>query len=192
MSDDTHDLAATGARLARAQPPEGSGAVAAGTVSVAAGLCESIARAGLDTWEQARGVAVQAVVLRERADRAGAANERAYASARAALGAPVQPDVTGRDATLRAALVAAADTLLTVAALAADCTALAAETAVGCDPALRPDAVAAAELAAGATRAVALLVDVNLVLLPDDERRQRGRESAAAADAACSRARDCL
>ena len=57
--------------LANDSPPTGAGVVAAGVTSVAAGLAESIARASASTWPEASGVAVQALVLRRRADTAG-------------------------------------------------------------------------------------------------------------------------
>jgi formiminotetrahydrofolate cyclodeaminase len=192
VSSISDDPAARAARFARAAPPLGAGALAADTVALAAGLCESIARHHLERWPEARGLAVQASVLRERAGSAGSDNQRAYAAAREALAGPAHEGETGRDATLRAALVTAADTLLAIAALAADGSVLAAELAHGGEPALRADAVAAAELAAAAARSAATLVEVNLALLPDDDRRSRGRESVTAAQTACRRAREIL
>jgi formiminotetrahydrofolate cyclodeaminase len=164
--------------------------IAAGVVAMAAALCESIARNSLDAWPGGRGAAVQAATLRARADEAAAANARAYAAARDALQAPVAPGTTGRDATLRTALLSAADTLLAITAGAGDCAGLAAEIARGCAPGLRADAAGAAELAAAAARAAAALVEINLALLPGDERRARVREIVAAAEADCVRARE--
>jgi methenyltetrahydrofolate cyclohydrolase len=184
------DLSSVAARLGLASPPEGAGVLAAGVVAMAAGLCESIARGGLEDWGDARGAAVQAATLRERAAEAGLANRHAYVRARDALGRAGQEEGTGRDAALRAALVAAADTLLTVAAGAADCAGLAAEIAGGCQASLRADAVGAAELAAAAARSAAGLVDINLALLPSDERRVQVRMWVEAAEAARRRARE--
>jgi formiminotetrahydrofolate cyclodeaminase len=182
-------LGAIAQQLASASPAEGGGVVAAGVVGLAAGLCESLARGSLESWEDSRGVAVQAATLRTRAIEAGAGNARAYTAAREALRELARPGGTGRDANLRAALIAAADTLLAVAATAADCTTLAAEIAGRCQPAERPDAAAAAELAAAATQAAAALIEINLALLPGDERRERARTIVAAADSARERAR---
>ena len=60
--------------------------------------------------------------------------------------------------------------------------ALAAEIAGNCELAERADAAAAAELAAAAANAAAALVEINLALLPGDERRERARSIVAAAD----------
>jgi formiminotetrahydrofolate cyclodeaminase len=192
VSPTSDDVAVRAARFARAAPPFGGGALAADTVALAAGLCESIARHDLEHWPEARGLAVQATILRARAGAAASDNQRAYATARGALAGPGHEGETGRDANLRAALMAAADTLLAVAALAADGAGLAAELAHGCDPALRADAVTAAELAAAAARSAATLVEVNLALLPNDDRRRRAAQWVAGAQAACQRARESL
>lgn len=164
--------------------------IAGGVVGLAAALCESIARSSLATWPGGRGAAVQAATLRARADEAAAANARAYAAARDALQTPVVPGTKGRDATLRAALLSAADTLLAIAAGAGDCAGLAAEIARGCAPGLRADAAGAAELAAAAARAAGVLVEINLALLPGDERRARAQAIVAEAEADCVRARE--
>ncbi len=187
---DTSTRLATLARdLALASPAEGAGVVAAGVASLAAGLCESLARGALESWSESRGAAIQAATLRARAVDAGAGNALAYEAARQALRELAHPGATGRDANLRAALVGAADTLLAIADTAADCTALAAEIAGRCEPAERADAASAAELAAAAAHAAAALVEVNLALLPADERRQRARSIVAAADSERRRAR---
>lgn len=184
------DLSAVAAQLGLASPPEGAGVVAAGVVALAAGLCESIARDALEDWSDARGAAVQAAALRGRAAEAAVANERAYSRAREALSQAGVGEETGRDAALLAALVAAADTLLAVAADGADCAGLAAEIAGRCQPALRPDAVGAAELAAAAARSAAGLVDINLALMADDQRRARARDSVQEAESSRRRARE--
>lgn len=176
-------------RVAVASPPDGAGVVAAGVVELAAGLCESIARvSGLDQVD-VRGVAMQAIALRERSAFLRAANGRAYAVARAELERTPAPGETGRDAALRAALVAAANTVAGIAAVAADCAGVAAEVARLCDPALRTDAAGAAELAGAAARTAASLTNVNLALLPSDARRARVAEALSAAAGACQRAR---
>jgi formiminotetrahydrofolate cyclodeaminase len=60
---------------------------------------------------------------------------------------------------------------LELARVATDVAVLATETARHCDPDVRADAAAAASLAAGAARAAAHLVEVNLAVAPDDARR---------------------
>jgi len=188
VTDTESGLWSVASKLALADPVDGAGVVAAGVSGLAAGLCESIARGSLYTWVDAGGVAIQAATLRERAVVAGRANAAAYAVARDVLGG--QSSSTGRDATLRAALIAAADTLLSIASVGGDCAALAAEIAVHCEPAIRPDAAGAAELAASAARVASALVEVNLALLPGDERRRRADAIAVAADRQSRRARD--
>jgi formiminotetrahydrofolate cyclodeaminase len=176
--------------LAHASPPAGAGVVAAGVASVAAGLSESIARASLSIWTEASGVAVQALVLRRRADAAGRDNAEAYATARRWLDQRAEPRAPGRDAMLRAALFAAADALLVITAAAADCATLAAEIAAHCTPELEADAAAAAELAATAARAAGSLVEINLALTPLDPRRVRARVLVQTAESESLRARE--
>jgi formiminotetrahydrofolate cyclodeaminase len=176
------------ARLAISDPPLGCGAVAAIVVGLAAALCESLARASVDSWADARGVVVQAGELRRRADAAATDNARAYALARERL-RPAQTSVaTGRDAMLRAALLETVDTLLLIGRAAADCAGLAAVIVGEVIADLRPDAAGAAELASGAAATVWGLVSVNLALTASDPARgsatamlSAARESAASA-----------
>jgi formiminotetrahydrofolate cyclodeaminase len=183
-------LAALAAELAASAPPTGAGIVAAGVVGLAAGLSESIARASLDSWDQARGSAVQALTLRRRAEEAGRDDAQAYGAARTALGERARSTGTGRDAALRAVLMAAADALLAITDTASDCAALAAEIAGHCEPELRADAAGAAELAAAAAGVAASLVEINLALAPGDVRRVRARELARAAQSSGVGARE--
>lgn len=178
------------ARLARAEPPAGAGVVAASVVALAAGLCESLARAAAETWPEAAGIAVQAAHLRLRSSAAMAANARTYAAARDRLRPVGEAAATGRDAMLRAALIDAAETLLAISAAAADCAALAAEIASAITPDLEPDAVGAAEMAAGAAASAARLVDANLALAPGDARREQAHALLAAARESSVRARE--
>jgi formiminotetrahydrofolate cyclodeaminase len=188
VSDATSGLSSLAASLAVGDPPEGAGVVAGGVCELAAGLCESLARASLNDWPGARGAAVQAATLRARAGAAREANARAYAAARESLARPSVPGETGRDAGLRAALLSAADTLLSICAAAGDCAGLAAEVAEGCDPGLKADAAGAAGLAAAAAQAAAGLVAINLAVLPDDERREQVVAIMAGAKASLDRA----
>lgn len=184
------DASSLAAGFAMAAPPAGAGVVTASVIMTAAGLCESLARTGGSP--DARGLAVQAMHLRARADAASSANARAYTTARERLRPSAQTKETGRDAMLRAALVQAADTLLSIAGVAADCAALAATLAETVAPDLRPDAVAAAELAAGATAGVAVLVEANLALPADDVRRELAASLIAMAHDSCATARRSL
>jgi formiminotetrahydrofolate cyclodeaminase len=190
VTDAPESFAELAGELARASPPAGAGVVAAGVASVAAGLAESIARASLSSWTEATGVAVQALVLRRRADAAGRANAEAYTTARRWLDQRAEPRAPGRDAMLRAALYAAADALLVITAAAADCATLAAEIAGHCTPELEADASAAGELAATAARAAGSLIEINLALAPLDPRRVRARSLVQTAESESRRARE--
>jgi formiminotetrahydrofolate cyclodeaminase len=189
VTDPAAALSDVAAALAPSTPTPGAGVVAGGIVTLVAGLCESVARASMDGWEDGRGAVVQAVELRRRAQALAAENAAAYNAARARL---AEPHSAGHDGALRAALLRSADAPLGICATAADCAVLAAALAHDVDPNSRVDAVGAAELAAGAARAAAALVDINLALLPGDERRLRAAECVAAADDACLRARESL
>jgi methenyltetrahydrofolate cyclohydrolase len=192
LSETSGELAAIAGRLALTAPSEGAGALAAGVVGLAAALCESIARGSLGMWAQGGGAAIQAAALRARATAAAADNALAYEAAREALERRPDPRATGREGELLAVLVAAADTLLTIAATGADCAGLAAEIACRCQPTLRVDAAGAAELAAAAARTAASLVDINLALLPGDARRQQANAIVAGAETARARARQAV
>jgi formiminotetrahydrofolate cyclodeaminase len=143
-----------------------------------------VARASLDSWDEAPGAAVQAAELRRRASAAAREDADAYAAASDALARRGESGRTGRDAQLRAALVRAADAPLAIATVAADCATLAASIAQGCEVAMRADVSGAAELAAAAARSAAALVEINLALLPDDPRRVQARLAVGAADGA--------
>jgi formiminotetrahydrofolate cyclodeaminase len=189
---DTHmtDASPLAAGFAMATPPAGAGVVTASVIMVAAGLCESLARTA-EGGAEGRGLVMQAIHIRARADAALAANARAYENARQRLRPPAGHQ-TGRDAMLRAALVQAADTLLSIAGVAADCAALAAALANAVTPDLRPDAVAVAELAAGAVQGVAVLVEANLALPTDDVRRELAASLITMARDSCATARKAL
>lgn len=87
-----------------------------------------------------------------------------------------------RDTMARAAAVP-----LAIAEASVDIVLLAVDVAERCDPALRADAVAAAQLAEGAARAAAELVAVNLGVIEDDERLELARTLAEAAATAARR-----
>lgn len=176
-------------RLAAAEGAPGGGSGAALTVAFAGALVAMVARASLDSWEEAAGVAAQAQALAERAaalaDRDAAAWEEALAALRAA-GAGRRQDPR-RDFRLEQALEQAAAAPLEIAALAADAAALSALAGERGDPTYRADAAAAAALAAGGARAAAHLVEINLGVRPEDERLARARACADAAAAAAER-----
>ncbi len=92
------------------------------------------------------------------------------------------PDDPGRAAALRVAQSAAADVPLAIAEAASAVAVLAREVAAAGKPGLRGDALAGADIAAGAARAAARLVEINLVGAVDDPRVARAREAVARAD----------
>jgi formiminotetrahydrofolate cyclodeaminase len=181
-------LAQVGAALAARPAGPGVGEVTGGVIAVAAGLCESIARASLEHWPDGRGVAAQAAELRRRAETLAGENAIAYLRVRSALLTPERA-TTGRDATLRATLLRSAEIPLALATTACDCALLAAAIAHDVHPDLRADAIGAAELATGAARSAAWLVEINLALLADDPFRIEARAVVAAAEQARDRAR---
>ena len=92
------------------------------------------------------------------------------------------------DQALAEALDAAAEIPMDVAEQAAAVAELAASVAKHGRPELRADAIAAAELAAAASRAAGLLVEINLTVETGDQRVQRVRSLAGSARTAAERA----
>jgi formiminotetrahydrofolate cyclodeaminase len=155
--------------LGSRQPLPASGVAAALAGGMAAALVEKVARISED-WDESRGTAAQARALRVRLVALASADMEAYAAAMRAM--RQSEDIPGeeRDRVLGRALERAADVPLAIAEAAADAVELAAAAVESCKPAVRPDAVAAVELAASATRAAAQLVGANLAARPGDER----------------------
>jgi formiminotetrahydrofolate cyclodeaminase len=144
-------------------------------------------------WGCALGAALAAMAARyagreEDAARADAIGERALAlgEADAESWAPVleaqrrPADDPARDAAIAAALGAAAEVPLQIAEAAAEVAVLARALAVAGKPALRGDALAGADLAAGACRAAARLVEIDLEGAQGDPRLARARAAIAA------------
>jgi formiminotetrahydrofolate cyclodeaminase len=120
-----------------------------------------------------------ASALSKRLERLAVEDAEIYAAAASALpsGGPAW-NSPQRDFALGSLLDLAADAPLAIAEACADVSVLARELADRCDPALGPDLEAAARLAAGAARAAAHLVEVNLVVAEDDPRAVRARTAA--------------
>ena len=143
-----------------------------------------VARASSESWEEAGGVAAQALAILERVAPLARVDAEAWQEAVAALRGADDVDVERRNFTLEQKLGRAAAVPLEIAELAADTAALAALAGERGDGAYRADAAAAAALAAGATVAAAHLVEINLVVTDDDPRLRRAKAcETAAADA---------
>jgi formiminotetrahydrofolate cyclodeaminase len=158
------------------------------TVGFAAGLVAMVARSSREIWDEAPGVAAQALVLQDRvASLAGSdavAWDKALAALEAAATGSEDGDSASRDRRLERRLERAAAIPLEIAEIAADVAELAVVVAISGDSSYRPDAAAAAALAAGGARAAAHLVEINLAVRPGDDRLARARASEqAAADA---------
>ena len=165
-----------------------AGSAAALTVAVAAGLAAMVARASRDSWEDAGGVAAQAISLQERAAWLIREDADAWQEAFAALGGTGEGHTAQRNFELEQKLERAAAVPLEIGELGATVAELAALAGELGEGHARADAVAAAALAAGATRAVMHLVEVNLGVREGDKRLAQARASEQAALEAVERA----
>jgi len=147
-----------------------------------------VARCSHDSWDEATGVAAQALALQDRAARLAQVDADVWEEALSALhvaGKGEASDGARRDHELEQKLERAAAVPLQIAELGADTAALAAHAGELCEGTYRADAAAAAALAAGGARAAAHLVEVNLGVREGDARLARARASEqAASDAA--------
>ena len=178
--------------LAARERAPGGGSAAALTVAFAAGLVTMVARSSRDVWEDAPGIAAQALTLQDRAASLTGTDAEAWDDALAALRAAADPTETDGDGArgdleLERKLERAAAIPLEIAELGADTAVLAAYAGEHGDLAYRADAAAAAALAAGGAQAAAHLVEVNLGIRPGDERLARARASEKAATEAAER-----
>jgi methenyltetrahydrofolate cyclohydrolase len=171
-------LAAVLDQVAERTPGPGGGAVAALAVAFAAALVEMTSRYDDSILAQAR--LARAEALRGRMLEIADVERDVYGQVLEAQA--MDADHPQRENRLAAALAAASSPALTTAGAGAQVAALAAEAATSGNPALIGDAVTAAELADGATRAAAHLVRINLAESPGDPRRTEvtGLVSAAA------------
>lgn len=168
-------------RLALPEPGPAAGAALAAAVAMSAALVTRAARASSD-WAEAPGAAAQSCGLRARALDLADEAAIAYAGAVAALRA------RGRDRRLAEALDRSARAPLDIGRTGADVAQLAAHAATHVDHDVRPDVIAAAALAAGAARASAELVAVNLGMTRDDGRLREARAASEIAEDAAARA----
>jgi formiminotetrahydrofolate cyclodeaminase len=165
-------LATLLAQIAAATPAPGGGSTAAVACALAAALVEMSAG---PPHERAATLQARALELAEE-------DLSSYARVLDAERVPAE-DPT-RLERVRAALSAASDTPLAIAAVGCEVAELGAEVARGARVHVEGDAAAAALLAEAATRAAARLVELNLAAMPDDVRLRTAGEYAARAWAA--------
>ena len=156
--------------LAAARPAPGGGSAAALAVALAAALCAMTADLSARQLAQAPQLADESRSLLRRAAPLAQADADAYADVLAALRAPGQPDGRQREERVSAALARASEVPLEVAEIGDRVATLAADIADRGNPAVRGDALAAAQLAAAAVRTAAALVQINLAETPADPR----------------------
>lgn len=132
------------------------------------------------------GPAAQAASLLRRLAQAAVTDADAFGAARAALSAAADGADERRDFSLRLALDRAALEPLAIADACADVAVLGADLAARAPGDVLADVASATALAAGAARAAAHLVGVNLVVGAGDERLERAEAAAAAAAAAAA------
>jgi methenyltetrahydrofolate cyclohydrolase len=162
------------ASVAERTPAPGGGAAAGVGCALGAALVEMAAR-----FAELEDAAARAAELREEGMALADADHSAYEPVLAAMRLPA--DDPGRAEALRSAQSAAADVPLAIAEAAAAVAALARHVAEAGKPALRGDALAGADLAAGAARAAARLVEINLADFGGDPRVAQAREAVARA-----------
>ena len=173
-------------RLAEKTPAPGAGSTAAVVCALAAALLEMAA--GFDSSPMGSACAVRAGALR---DRALELAERELDSYAPVLEVLRLPDSDPERATRLASALAGASTApLAIASVGAQLAGIAAETVDGVSDQLVGEAVVASELAEGACRAAARLVEINLAGAPGAPRRTAvaGRGHSAAASRAAPRA----
>jgi formiminotetrahydrofolate cyclodeaminase len=164
-----------------------SGVITGIVLVMSASLLAGAADRSRDAWPGAPGAVAQALALRRRAGALARDNSSAYHDALAALERGREPGGASpqRDWAIGRAVAAAADPPLALAGAADDVAQLALALATHGAADVRPDVVAAAQLAAGAAASAAHLVEVNLVVGADEGRTGRARRHAqSAAEAA--------
>lgn len=173
--------------LASDDPAPASGSTAALVVTMAAALVLKVARTS-DDWTERGPVIAQADRLLRRTMPLAQSDAEAYEEVLAVLRLPDQLEKEVRDMAIGQVFARAAEIPLVIAEAGADVACLAEAAAERGTPERRPDAIAAAFLAAAATRAAATLVSVNLVVQSDDERVLRAQAVTEVAEAAARNA----
>jgi len=153
-------------RLADKTPAPGAGSTAALVCALAAALLEMAA--AFDTSPMGAACGVRAGALRDRALELAERERESYAPVLEALRLPTSdPERATR---LASALAGASAAPLAIASMGAQLAGIAAETVDGVSDHLVGEAVVASELAEGACRAAARLVEINLAGVPADQR----------------------
>jgi len=176
-------------QLGTGHPAPGSGSASALTVAFAAGLVAMVARRSAESWDDAGGVAAQALALQARAAPLALADAQVWEQALDAL-QETTGDGAAPERDLERKLELSAAIPLQIAEAAADTAALAALAAEFGEGSYRADAAAATVLAAAGAQAAAHLVSVNLIVSDGDDRLARARASEKAGAEAARRALD--
>jgi methenyltetrahydrofolate cyclohydrolase len=167
-------------RVAARTPAPGAGSSLALTCALAAALAEMTAR--FDRSEGAAARVDRARELRAWALQLAEIERHAYEPVLEAL--RIDRADPEREARLAGARAKASGSPLNIARAGAEVAALAAESAGGGSPHLLGEALAAARLGAGASRAAAELVEINLRDQPEDPRLEEAAALARGAEAA--------
>jgi methenyltetrahydrofolate cyclohydrolase len=153
-------------RLAERTPAPGGGSTAALVCALAAALLEMTA--AFDSSPMGSACGVRAGALRDRALELAERDRGSYAPVLEALRLPASDPE--RPTRLASALAAASTAPLAIASVGAQLAGIAAETVDGVSEHLMGEAIVASELAEGACRAAARLVEINLAGAAGDPR----------------------
>jgi formiminotetrahydrofolate cyclodeaminase len=153
-------------RLAEKTPAPGAGSTAALVCSLAAALLEMAA--AFDTSPMGSACAVRAGALRDRSLELADRELHSYEPVLKALRLPASDPE--REMRVASAMAAASAAPLAIASVGAQLAGIAAETVDGVSDQLIGEAVVASELAEGACRAAARLVEINLAGAAADPR----------------------
>jgi formiminotetrahydrofolate cyclodeaminase len=176
------------AGTASEQPIPGATSAAAVVIALGAALVAMVGRRSLGAWSEAAGVVAQAQTVRSRTISIAAAAADAYRAALIALEGRPDGSDERRDHALGTALSTTASYALQLAEAAVDVAHLGELAAERGDQAVRAEAVGAILLAEAGARSAAVMISLNLVIAPDDERVRRARKLADEASLAARRA----
>jgi formiminotetrahydrofolate cyclodeaminase len=147
------------------------------------------ARVSARSWDEASGIAAQADALRARVAPLAQLDADVFDQALAVRDGAAALPPEKRDWEIGKAFAAAAEPPLEIARVAADVAELAAAVAVSGEARVRPDAIAAATLAAAAARAAVTIVEANLTAVEGDARIDEAAQLAFLAERAAVQAR---